>query len=90
MQQQVIQSQQYAVVQEKPINNGTRQIYFVGSNNSPTETVVEDNQSQPIVLNHQIGQNSTVTVRTPVQQLAVRGTIAGNLSSIRQQITQVT
>lgn len=71
------------------MNNSTRQIYFVGSNNSQNDTVVENSQNPPIVLNHQISQNNTVRVKTPGQQLTVRGAIAGNLTGVRQQITQV-
>lgn len=89
VQQQVVQQvpQQYAVVQENSLNNGTRQIYFVDSSNNSNETVNEtQNQQQPIVLNHQIGQNNTVRVRTPGQTLPVR---AGPVSGVRQQLTQV-
>lgn len=78
------------------MNNGTRQIYFVGSNNSSNDIVVDEsqqNQQQPIVLNHQIGQNNTIRARTPVQQLTVRGVAGGGVSGaaggVRQPLPQV-
>lgn len=79
-------------MQDNAISNGTRQIYFVGSNsNTSNEVVVDETQNQqPILLNHQIGQNNTVRVRTPVQQLPVRGpTIGATGSGVRQQLAQV-
>lgn len=82
-----MQTQQYAVVQESSMNNGTRQIYFVGSNERLDES--SQNQQQPIVLNHQIGQNNTVRVRTPLPQIPLRGTTTGTLANARQPMAQV-
>lgn len=93
VQQQVVQPQQYAVVQDNSMSNGTRQIYFVGSNSNTSNEVVVDeaqNQQQPILLNHQIGHNNTVRLRTPIQQLPVRGnTSLATGSGVRQQLVQV-
>lgn len=89
VQQQVVQPQQYAVVQENSMNNGTRQIYFVGSSNSTDIGIDESQNQQPIVLNHQIGQNNTIRARTPIQQLPVRATNAGGAVGVRQPLAQV-
>lgn len=80
------------MVQDSSMSNGTRQIYFVGSNTSTSNEVVVDetqSQQQPVVLNHQIGQNNTVRVRTPIQQLPARGSNSGTGSGVRQQLGQV-
>lgn len=74
------------------MNNGTRQIYFVGSNNTSNDIVIDEsqqNQQQPIVLNHQIGQNNTIRARTTVQQLTVRATNSGAAGGVRQPLLQV-
>lgn len=92
VQQQLIPAQQYAVLQENSLNNGTRQIYFVGSNNTSNDIVIDEgqqNQQQPIVLNHQLAQNNTLRARTPVQQLTVRGTNSGATGGVRQPLSQV-
>lgn len=73
VQQQVqVQGQQYAVIQDGSLNlnNGTQQIFLMDAVN------VESAQgsSQPIVLNHQIGQTS-IRVRPPIQLPQIRAVV---------------
>ncbi|KAJ8985564.1 hypothetical protein NQ317_011524 [Molorchus minor] len=64
-----VQTQQYAVIQQDAISNGTQQIFYMeGSNNERViveQQGVQQTQSQPIVLNHQLSQNTSIVRNTP-------------------------